>query len=53
VLALGLGKLKLAPQIFWSLSLPEWRAVTAAFAPATPPLARSDLQTLMQQYPDD
>jgi hypothetical protein len=35
------------------MSLAEWRAHLAPLTPAAAPLARSDLQTLMQQFPDD
>jgi uncharacterized phage protein (TIGR02216 family) len=42
--------LHLAPAAFWSLSLPEWRALV------TPPhgraLTRAGLDHLMQQHPD-
>jgi uncharacterized phage protein (TIGR02216 family) len=41
--------LKLPPAVFWSLSLAEWRALTA---PAVPALRRRELETMMQQYPD-
>jgi uncharacterized phage protein (TIGR02216 family) len=41
--------LRLNPQTFWSLSLKEWQAFAA---PRRPALARRDLDTLMQRYPD-
>jgi uncharacterized phage protein (TIGR02216 family) len=50
VLAVGLGRLHLAPQVFWSLSLPEWRALTTPRR--APALARRDLDLLMQSFPD-
>jgi uncharacterized phage protein (TIGR02216 family) len=37
--------------VFWSLSLPEWRALTLPARAATP-LDRSELDTLMRRYPD-
>jgi len=42
--------MKLAPRDFWSLSLVEWRAMTAPRA--APALSRGELETLMQRYPD-
>jgi len=42
--------LHLAPATFWSLSLPEWRALTTP--PQGPALARADFEHLMQQHPD-
>jgi len=41
----------LAPHIFWSLSLPEWRALTSP-PPRTAPLARAELENLLSQHPD-
>jgi hypothetical protein len=37
--------------VFWSLSLPEWRALTFPPRRATP-LARSEFDDLMRRYPD-
>lgn len=42
--------LRLAPATFWSLSLPEWRALTTP--PHAPALTRAGLDHLMQQHPD-
>jgi uncharacterized phage protein (TIGR02216 family) len=45
----------LSPRDFWALSLPEWRALTGAFAArhgVAAPLARADLESLMKAYPD-
>jgi uncharacterized phage protein (TIGR02216 family) len=39
----------LAPQSFWSLSLAEWRAMLPR---PRAPLARRELDALMQRYPD-
>jgi uncharacterized phage protein (TIGR02216 family) len=50
-LSVGLRNLKLPPDVFWRLSLPEWRAMTAP-ARAAAPLARSEFEKLMTQYPD-
>ncbi|MDE2492910.1 MAG: phage tail assembly chaperone [Alphaproteobacteria bacterium] len=51
-LALGLGVFRLAPAAFWSLSLAGWRALLSARRPRGAPLARRDLERLMQRYPD-
>jgi uncharacterized phage protein (TIGR02216 family) len=45
------AKLHLAPATFWSLSLPEWRALTAPPRHAAP-LARAELADLMRRHPD-
>jgi hypothetical protein len=42
--------LHLAPQTFWSLSLPEWRALTHRQRPSS--LTREDFDALSQAYPD-
>jgi hypothetical protein len=42
--------LRLAPATFWSLSLPEWRALLQP--PRAQALARNDLEQLMTLYPD-
>ena len=45
--------MRLPPATFWALSLPEWRAMLAGFAPrAAAPMARADLDRLMQLHPD-
>ena len=52
---LGLGRLRLAPDAFWSMTPRELHAAARGIAgrPASlPPPARRDLQTLMQRYPD-
>lgn len=48
-MSLGLKQLRLSPDVFWRLSLPEWRAL---FDRASPALGRSDLEILMKLYPD-
>jgi len=48
-MSLGLKQLRLSPDVFWKLTLPEWRALFDVSAPA---LARRDLETLMKLYPD-
>ncbi len=51
----GLGILKLSPEQFWSLSLPEAQAAAAGFygtRESLNPLSRADLDDLMQRFPD-
>jgi uncharacterized phage protein (TIGR02216 family) len=43
--------LRLCPRDFWSLSLPEWRAMLNPQGHA-PSLARADLEHLMREFPD-
>lgn len=47
-LALSLG---IAPEVFWRLSLKEWRALTEV--PPAPVLTRTDLSALIARYPDE
>jgi len=42
--------MKLAPAVFWSLSLPEWRAMTAPRR--CPGLDRAGFEALMNLFPD-
>jgi uncharacterized phage protein (TIGR02216 family) len=47
----------LSPRDFWAMTLPEWRAAAAGFQARVgrrhaPPLARAELDDLMQRYPD-
>jgi uncharacterized phage protein (TIGR02216 family) len=43
----------LSPAVFWAMSLAEWRAaVEGRFGQARAPMARRDLDQLMQLYPD-
>lgn len=57
-MALGLGRGTLAPDAFWAMTPRELEAVSGAAAgamarPAAPsPLARRDLLSLMETYPD-
>jgi uncharacterized phage protein (TIGR02216 family) len=49
--------MRLSPETFWSMSLPEWHATVAGFAARTGarrtvPLTRSEFEQLMQKYPD-
>ncbi|HRE19777.1 MAG TPA: phage tail assembly chaperone [Rhabdaerophilum sp.] len=55
IVAFGLGTLRLSPDAFWSLSLPELLAIVdAAFnrAPAIRPMMPDDLAALISRYPD-
>lgn len=49
----GLAVLRLPPDAFWRLTLPELAAAAVALAPATRErLRRADLDTLMRRFPD-
>lgn len=50
-MAVGLCRLRLPPDVFWALSLPEWRAMTAP-ASGAPSLPRRAFHELMARYPD-
>jgi uncharacterized phage protein (TIGR02216 family) len=43
--------LRLSPAVFWSLSLPEWRALIAPPL-SSAPLARSEFEDLLLRFPD-
>jgi uncharacterized phage protein (TIGR02216 family) len=43
-------RLGLSPEVFWRLSVAEWRALTEADAPER--LGRGQLQKLMAAHPD-
>jgi uncharacterized phage protein (TIGR02216 family) len=50
-MALGLARLRLSPDVFWRLSLPELAAMTGA--PGEPAgLLRRDVEALMRRFPD-
>jgi uncharacterized phage protein (TIGR02216 family) len=54
-MAFGLGILRVSPQQFWSMTPRELEAAACGVygLPASfSPLARRDLSSLMQQYPD-
>jgi uncharacterized phage protein (TIGR02216 family) len=49
--------MRLSPDTFWAMSLPEWRAAVSGFATRngarrTAPLARSEFEQLLQRFPD-
>ncbi len=50
-MTLGLSRLRLSPDIFWSRSLPELAAMAGAFLPAAG-VSRGDLDALMRRFPD-
>lgn len=53
-MSLGLGQLRLPPEIFWRLTLPELAAAARALRPVRSNLIdRTGLQKLMQAYPDE
>lgn len=52
-MALGLGQLRLAPDLFWRLTLPELAAAARALRPAgDAPITRGALAGLMTRFPD-
>jgi uncharacterized phage protein (TIGR02216 family) len=53
LMAVGLGRLKLAPDVFWRMTLPELRAAAGGLARSTRALGRAELEALIRQYPDD
>lgn len=49
--------MRLTPRAFWAMSLPEWRAAISGYQAArgicaTAPLARRELDAMMELYPD-
>ena len=50
-MSVALHHFRLAPDTFWRMSLPEWRALIAP-ARRTAPLARAEFEDLMSRYPD-
>jgi uncharacterized phage protein (TIGR02216 family) len=54
LMALGLGRLKLEPRVFWRMTLPELKAAAAGGLVQAPEvLRRAELEALIRQYPDD
>jgi uncharacterized phage protein (TIGR02216 family) len=54
---IGLGKMGLSPDIFWSMSFQEFYAAMNGFAEfhsggRPPPLNKGELEELMELYPD-
>lgn len=55
LMALGLGTLRLPPDVFWAMTPPEFRAaLTGAglIAEGAGAMSRDALADLMQRYPD-
>lgn len=48
--------MRLAPEIFWSMSLGEWRAAVNGFTGrhrrTASPLARREFEAMLQAHPD-
>jgi uncharacterized phage protein (TIGR02216 family) len=52
-MSLGLGQLRLPPDIFWRLTLPELAAAARALRPAhAVPIRQADFAALVARYPD-
>lgn len=52
-MTLGLGTLRLTPETFWCMTLPELAAAARAVNPSSPaPMNRNDLRDLMDRHPD-
>lgn len=47
--------MELAPDVFWRMSVREWRAAVAGRFPRAqaPPMSRNALAQLMKEFPDD
>ena len=52
-MALGLGRLRLEPKVFWGMTLPELKAAAAPLMQVPAGLRRAELEALIRQYPDD
>ena len=54
MMGLGLGVLRLPPEIFWQMTLPELAAAAYALNPkmTSPHMTRNELDLLMKQFPD-
>ncbi|WP_230173294.1 phage tail assembly chaperone [Rhizobium sp. CECT 9324] len=51
-MAVGLGRLRLDPRVFWGLSLREFAAVAGLIGQGGGALTRPALAGLMQRFPD-
>ncbi|MBO6634906.1 rcc01693 family protein [Parvibaculum sp.] len=52
-MTLGLGTLRLAPETFWRMTLPELAAAARALRPEMQgAMARGEFDVLMTRYPD-
>lgn len=50
-MTLGLSRLRLPPEVFWRLSLPELAAMAAGFGEQAG-LTRREVERLMRRFPD-
>jgi uncharacterized phage protein (TIGR02216 family) len=50
-MTLGLSRLRLSPDVFWRLSLPELSAMAGVFGQAAG-LSRREVEALMARFPD-
>jgi len=45
--------MRLSPEIFWAMSIAEWRAAVAGRMPRrSAPLARGEFERMMKDHPD-
>ncbi|MFN4355968.1 rcc01693 family protein [Parvibaculum sp.] len=52
-MTLGLGRLRLTPEIFWRMTLPELAAAARALHPLRhTQMGRREIDALMARYPD-
>jgi uncharacterized phage protein (TIGR02216 family) len=51
-MAFGLGRLRLAPRDFWSMTPRELAAAMSVFAPSNLAPGRADLAQMMERFPD-
>lgn len=54
-MAFGLGRLQLAPDMFWGMTLPEFTAAIHGASGALaglPPIERAALNALIERFPD-
>ena len=56
-MSLALGKMQMAPDVFWGMSMQEFILATEGFAEfhsdgKPPPMQRDELESLMERYPD-
>ncbi len=51
-MAVGLGRLRLDPRVFWALSVREFAAVAGLIGEGSGSLTRPVLAGLMQRFPD-
>ena len=52
LMRLGLGTLRLPPDVFWAMTPHEFTAVAGVLAHGTPPMDRDGLARLMALHPD-